>query len=404
MSPPHTPSPSTLKRKLSSVSTDVDVDQKIDQLKRLLPAEPYLLRLRSDVSFRLSDEQRRQWTAGTPFGPGEEELQYMTFIRRDARHGLLTTIEKSDTVSSQPRRQRPLERPGSSKAGETSGTMTPNAASVIPEKAAMTRSDDHPYHADSVQPVQPPTAKRQKTMSNATYSPFLAPASDKATTPVKKMSLGEYKARQQQKAAAAAADGSDKRANPTPAVVVVNATPPQSEGETIESTAHSIHQNTQWSICLAKNDDYVGDGDAACKICVSKHGEGDGDEDATCKICLSGDWQGNGDEARCEICFSTDWEGDHEDAVYLSSDGEGDGNEDVICENCFSRDWEGDGNEGVICQNCFSRDWEGDNEDDTYAVYLSSDREGDGNEVVICENCFSRDWEGHDNEDAACET
>ena len=71
----------------------VEADRNIDRLRTTLPKKPYLLRLDSIPPYRLTEEQRRQWTAGTPFGPGEEELQYMTYIHRDPSETLCEVIE-----------------------------------------------------------------------------------------------------------------------------------------------------------------------------------------------------------------------------------------------------------------------------------------------------------------------
>src|SRR5947207_3179658 len=52
--------------------------------RNILPKKPYILSIQSNLPFRLSPAQRERWIAGSPFDKDEEELQYVSFLKRDS--------------------------------------------------------------------------------------------------------------------------------------------------------------------------------------------------------------------------------------------------------------------------------------------------------------------------------
>lgn len=69
------------------------VDARMDRVMASWPARPYLLRIRGETDpFRLTEEQERQWIAGTHFAPGEGHFQYTTFFPPDPRDSLLEAV------------------------------------------------------------------------------------------------------------------------------------------------------------------------------------------------------------------------------------------------------------------------------------------------------------------------
>lgn len=89
------PTSGATKRPLTD-SQDLDTLNK--KLKRLtdhvLPDSPYLLSVPSDVPFRLGSRFVSNWAVGEdrPFAPGEEHLQYMTFLSHQGEDSLLVAV------------------------------------------------------------------------------------------------------------------------------------------------------------------------------------------------------------------------------------------------------------------------------------------------------------------------
>ena len=62
-----------------SISENIPVEERLKRLKEnVLPDSPYLLTVPS--TFRVSSHQVDDWRRGTPFGPDEQKLQYLSFL------------------------------------------------------------------------------------------------------------------------------------------------------------------------------------------------------------------------------------------------------------------------------------------------------------------------------------
>jgi len=71
------------------------LDQRLKRLSDdVLPPHPYLLTLPTNAPFRLGSRSANNWAVGhdRPFSPGEEELQYMTFLRHHDTDSLLVAV------------------------------------------------------------------------------------------------------------------------------------------------------------------------------------------------------------------------------------------------------------------------------------------------------------------------
>lgn len=81
-----------------SLPESQDLNSLNKKLKRLtenvLPDSPYLLTVPTDVPFRLGSRFVSNWAVGEgrPFAPGEEHLQYMTFLSHQGEDSLLVAV------------------------------------------------------------------------------------------------------------------------------------------------------------------------------------------------------------------------------------------------------------------------------------------------------------------------
>ena len=92
------PSADTTISQLANQPFASDLEALDQRLKRLsddvLPPHPYLLTLPTNAPFRLGSRSANNWAVGhdRPFSPGEQELQYMTFLRHHDTDSLLVAV------------------------------------------------------------------------------------------------------------------------------------------------------------------------------------------------------------------------------------------------------------------------------------------------------------------------
>ncbi|EXJ93664.1 hypothetical protein A1O1_02056 [Capronia coronata CBS 617.96] len=70
------------------------LDQRLHHLREsVLPRQPYLLSVPSDVPYRHSSRFVNTWYEGTPFGSEEEQIQYVSFLPHQGEHEALLKVE-----------------------------------------------------------------------------------------------------------------------------------------------------------------------------------------------------------------------------------------------------------------------------------------------------------------------
>ncbi len=107
-----------------------EVDACVDHIRSLIPAEPYVLTVPSDVPIyrHLTWEDANAWRRGTPFdSDDDEDIQYATFLYREQGESLLVCRSVVDIE----RERREKERKAN---GVRSGTTTPFQAAGPPKK------------------------------------------------------------------------------------------------------------------------------------------------------------------------------------------------------------------------------------------------------------------------------
>ncbi|KEF54600.1 uncharacterized protein A1O9_09042 [Exophiala aquamarina CBS 119918] len=72
------------------------LDDRLDRLRQsILPKQPYLVSVPSDVPYRHSSRFVNTWYEGTPFDRDEEQLQYISFLSRQREEESLLKVEGS---------------------------------------------------------------------------------------------------------------------------------------------------------------------------------------------------------------------------------------------------------------------------------------------------------------------
>ncbi|KAL2439373.1 hypothetical protein ABEF95_007045 [Exophiala dermatitidis] len=70
------------------------LDRRLHHLREaVLPRQPYLLSVPSDVPYRHSSRFINTWYEGTPFSPQEEQIQYVSFLPHQGEHEALLKVE-----------------------------------------------------------------------------------------------------------------------------------------------------------------------------------------------------------------------------------------------------------------------------------------------------------------------
>lgn len=110
---PAQPAPSGLPHGTEPNGTEDDlscVDAKLDDLRETRSWKQFVPVLPSFPEFKITEEQHRQWTAGTWFGPGEEMLQYMTSFPPDPESSILVAqYDCYDTKTEESKAQETVE-------------------------------------------------------------------------------------------------------------------------------------------------------------------------------------------------------------------------------------------------------------------------------------------------------
>ncbi|KIW99368.1 uncharacterized protein Z518_11356 [Rhinocladiella mackenziei CBS 650.93] len=98
------------------------LDERLNHLREsILPKQPYLLSIPSDVPYRHSSRFVNTWYEGTPFDRKEEQLQYMSFLPHLGEHESLLKVEGGWADE----QGNPIEEELSPKTVPASGNNTP---------------------------------------------------------------------------------------------------------------------------------------------------------------------------------------------------------------------------------------------------------------------------------------
>lgn len=161
-------------------STDITahLDHRITHLTQsILPRQPYLLSVPSDIPYRHSSRFISSWYEGTPFDPSEEQLQYISFLSHQGDHETLLKVEGAWADDYGNRIQD----------DELSPRTVPNTGQTTPATSTQRKKislQDYKTKARSPDSSRPPTATRSPQTRPKSPPPETKPQSpDTRLTP-----------------------------------------------------------------------------------------------------------------------------------------------------------------------------------------------------------------------------
>ncbi|KIV92654.1 hypothetical protein PV10_03927 [Exophiala mesophila] len=170
--------------KHSSTDITTHLDHRISHLTHsILPRQPYLLSVPSDIPYRHSSRFISNWYEGTPFDPSEEQLQYISFLSHQGDHETLLKVEGAwaDDYGN-----RIEDEDLSPRTVPNTGETTP-AASTHRKKISL---KDYKTKARSPDSSRPPTATRSPQIHTKSPLPESKPHdSENQVTPAPVLKL-----------------------------------------------------------------------------------------------------------------------------------------------------------------------------------------------------------------------
>lgn len=154
-----------------------DLDTLNKKLKRLadhvLPDSPYLLTVPTDVPFRLGSRFVSNWAVGEdrPFAPGEEHLQYMTFLSHQVEDSLLLAVGGWSDGNG-----NVMEEEDSKPASIASASTTPLSGGPPKKKISL---NEYKNKSKETTTTNTPVVQRNEKIENGTTQPKEATSASK---------------------------------------------------------------------------------------------------------------------------------------------------------------------------------------------------------------------------------